>query len=148
MNAAVQVREMIQRSVRAWADQDLEAATADLADNVVHALNIDPSIAPFTASAVGKADVRAKFASIMAAFEFEKFEIVALTALPSWGVAQVDLRYRHRATGDTLETQAKLLLRIRDGKIALIEETHDAVRVESYLRGIIRKMGRGPLEAG
>lgn len=128
------VRTAIERSLHAWARRDLEGALEPVSASVVHSLNLDTSLAPYVASAVGKDEVRRKLQMILDAFDFERFEIVALATEPSRGRADVEFRFRHKATGDVLQSRCRFMYRLREGKIVLIEEAHDARIVESFLR--------------
>ena len=128
------VRSAIEHSLHAWARRDLEGALEPLSASVVHSLNLDTSLAPYVASAVGKDEVRRKLQMILDAFDFERFEIVALTTEPNRGRADVEFRFRHKATGEVLQSRCRFMYRLREGKIVLVEEAHDAKIVESFLR--------------
>ena len=46
---------------------------------------------------------------------------------------RVRIRYRHKATGETIETTLGHFWRIREGKAAQLDEYHDVQHVVSFL---------------
>lgn len=133
---SAKTRQIVEETLHAWARRDLQATMRHMAEAVVHSLNIDASLAPYAASVVGRREVERKLGAILDAFDFDVFDVTSLAADKDRARAAVALRYRHRATGQQLVTTVKFNFTLRQDRIVLIEETHDAENVEAYLRMI------------
>jgi ketosteroid isomerase-like protein len=116
----------------AWADGDLEAFLALLADDIVHVVNVDG--VPYAASAHGKVEVRARFQVLLDTFVVNAFVVESLVHGPEYSRTVVLGYYKHKRTGERLDIRVRFQGWVRDGLLVRIEEHHDAAYVEAFQR--------------
>jgi len=59
--------------------------------------------------------------------------------------SQIDAHWRHRATGEEIETRMRQLWSVRDGLLASCDEFHDSPRVEAFFRLIATMPATDPI---
>jgi ketosteroid isomerase-like protein len=88
-----------------------------LHDDIVYLVNVDDLQVPYAMSALGKNDADERLSFLIHTFVVERFSLEKLVheADHSWSV--VHGIYRHRVTGEVLETKLRFKARLTDAKI-------------------------------
>jgi ketosteroid isomerase-like protein len=120
--------------LKCWIAQDVELTVAHAADDVVYALHISKEALPFGGETHGKERIRGVLYAILADFDYLKYEPVILGAQDDMVRVQVSFIYHHRRTGEDLVGSKRLVIKLRDGLIARVDEYHDAALVEAFMR--------------
>ncbi len=126
--------EVVEAAHGYWAVQDVEMTLAHMAADIVFVLYLDKEAVPFGGETRGQDALRTVLHDIITDFDFLKYEPRSLDADGDVIRTQVDYVYRHRPTGETLVGSKRLVLTVRDGLIARMDEYHDAALVESFMR--------------
>lgn len=116
----------------AWSEGDLDRMLRYYADDVVYWCNAGgPDGGPLTIS--GKAALAEFLRSTQAVAESvcvaEYFRLI-----DGVGRSRVEAFIRHKQTGHTLSGSYRQLITFRDGKIARVEEFHDAAKFAAFWR--------------
>jgi ketosteroid isomerase-like protein len=143
---ALAARLLVDAAHLAWSNRDTGALMACYCDDIRYTCNTGPSSAePFVA--VGK--------SAMLGFLEPVLEITESMSVVEHFVlndnvarATVSCFVKHNATGHVLSGSYRQILVFRDGKIAEIEEFHDAARIAAFwkmVHGDVRPNDRDAL---
>lgn len=89
---------------------------------------------PFGGEKRGKEACRDLLFSILADFDYLKYEPSILGVRGDTVRTQVRFTYQHRATGETLDGTRRLVFQIRDGLIVRVDGYHDARLVDAFMR--------------
>lgn len=127
-------RCVFERAVTAWANGDIPATLELMSDDVCHAVNVDGTVAPFAASVRGKDEMRRKLQLLVATFDFGAYVTNHVTIEGQRVRARMKIIFIHKATGERLSTSFRFVIEVRDGRIATIEEFHDAAYLEAFAR--------------
>jgi ketosteroid isomerase-like protein len=116
----------------AWSEVDVDGMLRHFTDDVVYWLNVgDPSGGPL--KIVGTAGLRDFLVGI--ATVVESISVVEYFRLVDGiGRSQVAAYVKHRVTGLTLAGTYRQVITYRDGKIARVQEYHDAAKMAAFWR--------------
>lgn len=126
--------EIVRRSLKAWISGDFEGTLASIADDCVYALHISNEALPFAGEAVGKAAIEAAFRMMRAQFDYLLFRPHHYVTDGGTVRVRVEHMYRHRATGEIISGNFRLVFFMRDGFITRMDEYHDRAMVEAFMR--------------
>jgi ketosteroid isomerase-like protein len=127
-------RDVVISFLTSWIAQDVELTVAHTADDVVYALHISNEALPFGGESHGKERIKGILYAILADFDYRKYEPVILGVRGDVARVQVSFVYHHRRTGEDLVGSKRLVITLRDGLIARVDEYHDAALVEAFMR--------------
>ncbi len=118
----------------AYAVRDLDRALASFSDDVIYALHVDREVVPFAGVTIGKSQVRKRWEMIVSLFDmpFYRLEHAALNGDELH--ASIAYRFRHIATGEEIEGKMRVVIWVRGGMFARVNEFHDRARVEAFFR--------------
>jgi ketosteroid isomerase-like protein len=127
-------RAVVESFFASWGAQDVELTLAVCHDNIVYKLYVESDILPFGGEKRGKEACRDLLFSILADFDYLKYEPSILGVRGDTVRTQVRFTYQHRATGETLDGTRRLVFQIRDGLIVRVDGYHDARLVDAFMR--------------
>ena len=127
-------RDAFERAHEAWASGDFGRFMSYLHEDILYLVNVDGMQVPYAMSALGKADAEQRLALLVRVFVVERFSVEKMVheADDSW--SRVHGVYRHRKTGEILDTRLRFQASYKNGLIAKLEETLDAHYVEAFER--------------
>ena len=127
-------RDAFHHAHLAWERGDIEAFMAYLHEDIVYLVNVDGMQVPYAMSALGKNDAYERLSFLIHTFVVERFTLEKLVheVDQSWSV--VHGIYRHRKTGEVLETKLRFKGWMSAGKITRLEETLDANYIQAFER--------------
>ena len=134
-------------AIRHWNDGDLDGVVDLLADDICHTVNVDALEIPWMKSAEGKAEVAARLNLIRETFIINAFVIESLVFEADDIRATVFGYHTHKKTGERLDVRLRFRVRVKDGRIARLEETVDAAYFEAFER-FVRYLGQTAEELG
>ena len=126
---ALAARMLVDAAHLAWSNRDVEALLACYCEDIHYSCNTGSSAEPFVA--VGKQAMRdfllpvldiAESMSVVDRFVFKD----------NMARATIACFVTHKATGHVLSGSYRQVLVFREGKIAKIEEFHDAARIAAF----------------
>jgi ketosteroid isomerase-like protein len=119
----------------AWRNGQLDIVLERLADDIEHTIHIPPAMNPIGGSVHGRAATAERLAAIGRDYEILAFDNDEIRADGDEAETRVRLRYRHRQTGEEIETVSTHHWRLdENGRVALFEEFHDLPSVEAFSR--------------
>jgi ketosteroid isomerase-like protein len=127
-------RTIVVSFLDSWIAQDVELTVAHVADDFVYALHISNEVLPFGGETRGREEIKSVLYTILADFDYLKYEPVILGVQDDVVRVQVDFIYHHRRTGEDLVGTKRLVIKLDDGLIARIDEYHDVALVEAFMR--------------
>lgn len=133
-------RDVVSRTLSAWANRDLDATLAGMSEDVEHVINVDGSLAPYAESTRGKAALRPKLQVLLDTFEFNAFVVDSLTVQDVTARASVMIMYVHKVTRDRLDVRFRFVFTVADGLITRMEEYHDKTLVEAFMRLVAARL--------
>lgn len=116
----------------AWRNGQLDVVLERLDENIEHTIHIPPAVNPIGGSVHGRAATAERLAAIGRDYEILKFENEKILADGDEASTRVRLRYRHRATGEEIETTSSHHWRLANGRVVLFEEFHDMDAVRAF----------------
>jgi ketosteroid isomerase-like protein len=127
---ALAARLLVDAAHLAWSNRDTDALMACYCDDIRYSCNTGPSNAePFVA--VGKSQMLGFLEPVLEITEsmsvVERFKLDDNVAR-----ATISCFVKHTATGHVLSGTYRQILVFRDGRIAEIEEFHDAARIAAF----------------
>lgn len=127
-------RAVVASFFASWGAQDVELTLAHVHDNILYKVHVGQGALPFGGEARGKEACRDLLFSILADFDYLKYEPAIISVKGNVVRAQVRFVYRHRLTGETLEGTRRLVFQIANGLVTRIDGYHDARLVEAFIR--------------
>jgi uncharacterized protein len=118
--------EKVQNLYAAYARGDMEAATADLAEDVDWAAEASSDAVPWYGRYRGKSHVPAFFAAITTNVDVTEFDIVTVANNDTDVIAVVRWAYTVIATGKTASMFMQHWFRFADGKIVFFRGSEDS----------------------
>ncbi len=117
-----------------WSVQDVESTFAHVAEDAVYALHFDEDLAPFAGISHGREAMMAAFYAMIEEFDYLKYEPTILGVDGDVVRVQIQFRFHHRRTGETLEGSMRSVMTVTDGQIVRCEEYLDRGHVEAFMR--------------
>lgn len=127
-------RDVVASFLACWSTQDVEMAIQHAHEDVIYALYISQTAIPWGGETRGKAQCRDVLYSILAEFDYLRYEPTIVAIDGDVVRAQVRFVYRHRRTAADLSGSKRLVFTVKDGFIVRVEEYHDAAMVEAFMR--------------
>ncbi len=118
----------------AWERGDIDGFMAHLHDEIVYLVNVDGIQVPYAMSALGKHDAYERLSFLIHTFVVEQFSLEKLVHETDHSWSVVHGIYRHRKTGEVLETKLRFKGWMSAGKITRLEETLDANYIQAFER--------------
>ena len=125
-----------------WALGNIENAIAYIAEDAVYALHISGDVLSHGGEHVGRQKIATVLKKVREEFEYILYRPLQLTADGDTVRFQVEFMYRHRESGEKLEGRFRMVMVVKDGKLARTDEYHDRAKVEAFMR----LFGRRPRE--
>lgn len=125
---------ILRRFVRAWAEGDIPETMRYIAHDCVYALHISEVALPFAGETVGARAIEGTLRHIRDNFDYLLYRPFNVHDEKEQVRLQVEFLYRHRASGEPLSGQFRLVLKFRDGLIVRGDEYHDRARIEAFMR--------------
>lgn len=126
--------DTVRRFLAVWGAGDIEGALGFVADDSVYALHISQEALPFGGETVGRAGIAACFHEIHRQFEYLVFRPHHFVADGDAVRVRVEFMYRHRASGEILSGNFRIIFTVRDGLLVRADEYHDRAMVEAFMR--------------
>lgn len=115
-----------------WRRGDLDAVIGTLAEDIEYTIHIPPSMNPVGGTVRGRAAAVERFEGIVRDYEILSFENGDILASGNEAATRVRMLYRHRPSGEVLETTSMHHWRIEDGRAVLLEEFHDIDTIQKF----------------
>lgn len=138
-------RAVVDEFLRNWLAQDIEGTVATGAEDIVFALHISNDALPFGGETHGRDACRSLLYTILADFDYLRYEPVVLGEEDGVVRVQVSFHYHHRRTGENLIGTKRLVFKVRDGLIVRLDEYHDAGFVEAFMRLVRHREARNEI---
>lgn len=123
----------------AWSRQDVAGSLALFSDDAVFAMYVPEHVLPFGGETKGKAAASDRGKMIIQQFEIVTYrgEVTGIDGDKVRG--HVDYCFRHRATGEEIDSSMRHVMTVRDGLICRLEEYHDVAKIAAFMRLIAYK---------
>ncbi len=118
----------------AWRNGRLDVVLERLDEGIEHTIHIPPSVNPIGGSVHGRAATAERLAAIGRDYEILAFDNGEIVADGDEARTQVRLRYRHRQSGEVIETVSEHHWRLANGRVVAFEEFHDVEAVRAFSR--------------
>jgi ketosteroid isomerase-like protein len=128
--------QVVQAFHAAWApgDGDIPRAMGYVAEDAVYILYLSNELLPFAGETSGRAAIEASLREIRRQFEYLLYRPFNIAVEGDVVRMRVEHIYRHRASGELLSGNFRIVFTVRDGKICRAEEYHDRAKVEAFMR--------------
>jgi ketosteroid isomerase-like protein len=117
----------------AYRDKRLADVLARLTDDFVFTLHLPADAMPGAGVPQGKAETAKLLEGLMATYDFLAYEPGEILVSGDRAAIQPRIRYRHKVTGQVIETTLGHFWIMRGDKAAQLDEYHDVERVQAYL---------------
>lgn len=118
-----------------WSEYyDLDKALTYLHPDCRYCLSVDEDLLPFAGETIGREAIGVQMALMREQFEYVLFRPRLPFDDGETVRQQVEFRYRHRASGETITGTFRFVWTIQDGLITSCEEFHDRARIEAFVR--------------
>lgn len=118
----------------AWEAGDFDRFLSFLDEDILYVVNVDGMQVPYAMSALGKQDAAERLSLLLRTFVIERFTVEKLVHEPDHSWSRVHGIYRHRETGELLDTKLRFRAWLHNGRITKMEETLDARYIETFER--------------
>lgn len=115
-----------------WKARDLTQVHALLSDDMVFVLHIPADVAPFGGEMRGKAAVTAALQGLLDTYDFVAYEPQSVSANGAQVNAEVRFRYRHKVTGELIDSRLRHSWVVEAAKIKRLDEWHDLPTVKTF----------------
>ena len=127
-------RAVVGSFLACWSVQDVEMTVAHVHEDFVYALYISETALPYGGETRGRDNVRAVLYAILAEFDYLRYEPEIISVEGDVVRVAATFVYHHRRTGEDLSGTKRMVFQLSDGRIARIDEYHDAAKVEAFMR--------------
>jgi len=127
-------RSVVASFLAYWSVQDLEMALAHGHPDVVYTIHNGRDASPLAGVYRGVEACRDLGYAMLAEFDYLNYEPTIVAVEDAIVRAQVNFRYRHRATGNIIEGSRRLVFEIRDDLIYRLDSYEDTLRLEAFMR--------------
>jgi ketosteroid isomerase-like protein len=118
----------------AWRKGQLDVVLDRLDEGIEHTIHIPPAMNPIGGTVQGRAATAERLAAIGRDYEILAFDNDEIVADGDEARTRVRLRYRHRQTGQEIETVSEHHWRLENGRVVMFEEFHDIDAVRAFSR--------------
>ena len=137
---AESAKEIVEAAYKAWSARDIERALANFAVNAVLVLHIPKELMPTAGETKGKEAIVAAFQGILDQFDFMEFRPTSIAASGHRVDSTVHFHYRHKLSGEQIESDLRHEWTIEDGKVVRLEEWHDLGRLAPFFTTVAKKL--------
>lgn len=127
------IEDIVKAFNAAWAAGDIDAAIAYVAEDGVYALYLSNEVLPFAGETVGRAGIEAVLREVRRQFDYLVYRPHAIVVSGDIVRMRVEHMYRHRASGEMLTGNFRLVFTVRGDKIVRADEYHDRAMVETFM---------------
>ena len=129
----VNTTTLLQSLYAAYREKRLADVLANFTDDFRFTIHLPAESLPGAAEPHGKAETARLLGGLIATYDFLMYEPGPIMVTGDQAAVRVRIRYRHKATGEAIETTLGHFWRMRDGKAAQLDEYHDVQHVASFL---------------
>jgi ketosteroid isomerase-like protein len=126
--------EVVEHYHAAWLAGDVDGAIRYIAEDCVYALHISKDLLPHGGETVGRANIAAALRQTREDFEYLLYRPHNFREKGEEVRFRVEFMYRHRASGEILSGNFRLIMRVVNCLIVRGDEFHDRAKVEAFLR--------------
>jgi uncharacterized protein len=126
--------EIVEALYEAWRTGDFEAVRRGLDDEVEHTVHFAPAINRFGGTTKGRAATEERLAALGAEYEILAFDNGPILVNGDEAATRVRMRYRHRKTGEILDTVSAHFWTLANGRVVQFDEYHDDAPIEAFSR--------------
>lgn len=143
-------RSTAQRAIDAWAAGNVPRVLSLMHPDIIYLVNVDGIQVPWAASSYGRSDVEFRFTLVLTTFWLERFKINRFVDGPECSNASVHAIYRHKNTGEILDTMMRFNFWSANGLLIRVEEYVDGRYLEAYERFVrhVQNMASSDLDSG
>ena len=127
-------RSVVASFFACWSVQDLEMAVAHAHPEFVYTIHNGRDASPLAGVYRGPDECRDLGYAMLAEFDYLNYEPAIVGVEDNIVRAQVNFRYRHRATGNIIEGSRRLVFEIKDDLIYRLDSYEDTLRLEAFMR--------------
>lgn len=127
-------RSVVASFFACWRVQDLEMALVHTHPDLVYVIHNGPDASPLAGVYCGIDQVRELGYSVLAQFDYIRYEPTIVGADDEIVRAQVVFGLRHRASGHIIEGSQRSVFVVRDGFIVSVDIYEDALKVAAFMR--------------
>lgn len=125
-------KSVVENLYAAWKSRNLPSVLALLSDDMVFALHIPADMLPIGGETKGKAAVGAALQGLLDTYEFLSYEPGPVTIDGLNANAEVQFRYREKATGEVIQSRLRHLWTTDGSKVTRLDEWHDLPTVKAF----------------
>ena len=130
-----EIRANFVKAHELWAAGKFTAFMDLMHEDITYIVNVDGQQVPYAMSAVGREDLRDRLQLLLDTFDVTQFKILEIYPASDGITSLVHGIYRHKATTEILDIRVRFCARYdAAGKIAQMEEIHDARYIEAFER--------------
>ena len=129
---ATDTRAIVEALYGAWRARDLPSMLTLMADDIVFALHIPADVVPIGGETKGKVAVAAALQGLLDAYEFVAYDPSPVDIDGSKATAEVQFRYRCKATGEIIDSRMRHQWVVDGGKAERLDEWHDLPKVRAF----------------
>lgn len=127
------IADTVRTIYRHWARQDIDAALPYIGEGFCMHILVPSAVTPHGGLCAGRESAIARLRMLIADFKFLKYQPGPIaTSGDTMAAAQVELRYRHKRSGVTVETRLGHFWTFEKGKAAELIEYHDVDRIAAF----------------
>ena len=128
------IRSIVASFFTYWRVQDLEMAVAHGHPELIYTIHNGREASPLAGVYRGPDACRDLGYAMLAEFDYLNYEPTIVGVEDNVVRAQVNFRYRHRATGNIIEGSRRLVFEIKDELIYRLDSYEDTLRLEAFMR--------------
>lgn len=127
---------LLQSIYRACREKRLAEVLSLLSDEFKFTVHLPQDTLDGGARPRSKAETALLLHDFMNTYDFLLFEPGPIIVTDSGASAQPEVRFRHKKTGNVLETKLVHSWRVADGKARALEERHDLEKLKAFMKSI------------
>lgn len=125
--------ELLNRIYALYREKRLDDVMALVADDFRFTVHLPSGSVPGAGVSHGKAATTAMLQAFMDSYKFLTYDPGPILAEGNLAASRPVIRYRHKGTGDIIETRLAHFWTLRDGVPISLDEYHDVANVQAYL---------------
>lgn len=137
---AEDTKSVVERAYSAWRARDLANLLSLYSDDVVFALHIPADVMPIGGETRGKVAVGAALQGLIDGYDLLAYEPGVVHVNNAAANAEVHFRYRHRQTGDVIDSRMRHQWLVNDGKVQRLDEWHDLTTVREFVSRVTLRL--------
>jgi len=127
--------DLLQKIYTAYREKRLDDVLALFSDDFRFTLHLPQGTIPGAGIPNNKAETAAMLQSFIDTYDFLDYDPDEIQISPDGEHATASplIRYRHKASGQVIQTRLSHFWSVREGKARSLDEYHDTARVEAFL---------------